>query len=92
MAVYILHFKEPYHHARHYIGYTSNFERRLQEHLSGQGSPLVKAVVQAGIEVQTALVIDGDRALERTMKNRKKASVFCPICKEMHRCVQGEKS
>lgn len=82
--VYVLHFGEPYHHARHYIGTTVDLERRIREHLSGQGSPLVKAVVDAGINVVVATTYNGGRKLERKMKNQHKASRFCPICKEKH--------
>lgn len=79
--VYLLHFERPYFHARHYIGYTDDLERRLGEHLSGQGSPLVKAVVNSGVAVIVAATFEGDRDLEKKMKARHKAAHFCPICK-----------
>jgi len=73
-VVYVLCFRRPFHGAngrhpgaRHYIGIAldGDVERRLQEHLSGHGSPLVRAVVAAGIGVDLVLTVPGDRYLER---------------------------
>src|SRR5919199_1847428 len=59
-VVYVLCFERPFHGAngrhpgaRHYIGIApdGDVQRRLAEHLSGHGSPLVRAVVAAGIGV-----------------------------------------
>jgi predicted GIY-YIG superfamily endonuclease len=33
-TVYLIHFDRPYHHARHYIGYTDDVDARLAGHLS----------------------------------------------------------
>jgi hypothetical protein len=54
-TVYVLHFEPAYKHARHYIGWTSDTDvtARLNVHLQGRGSPLVRAAVQAGVEVQS---------------------------------------
>ncbi len=43
--VYLLHFAQRYHHARHYVGVAldGDVQRRLAEHLAGHGSPLVRA-------------------------------------------------
>jgi len=90
-AVYLLHFSRKYYGAnnghpngvRHYIGYAADgdVERRLAEHLRGQGSPLVKAVVAAGIRVQLVLHVEGDRGLERRWKNRHgHTRGLCPLC------------
>lgn len=78
--VYLLHFSRPYHHAKHYVGYTQDLEQRYMTHLMGMGSPLVKAVVNAGIEVQVAKIFVGDRYLERAIKDRKNTPQICPIC------------
>lgn len=81
MAVYLLHFDTPYKHARHYLGYSSNVERRLAEHQGGHGVPLTRAAVQAQISLQLArLWEDGDRTLEKRLRNRKKNPRLCPIC------------
>lgn len=80
--IYVLHFERAYHHAKHYIGIAldGNVNRRAFEHVTGIGSPLVKAVVEAGIEVYLTLTVPGDRKLERKMHNRHGTNV-CPRCK-----------
>ena len=81
-VVYLLHFERPYWHARHYLGIAldGDPQRRLHAHLSGQGSPLVRAVVAAGIRVDLVLTAPGDRALERRWHNAHGTRV-CPRCK-----------
>jgi len=81
-SVYVLHFASPYHHARHYIGFAadSNATRRLREHVTGQGSPLVAAVVAAGIGVELAAEWIGTRADERKAHNAHGTRV-CPRCR-----------
>jgi hypothetical protein len=79
--VYLLHFDRPLAHAHHYVGVAldGNVERRLAEHLAGHGSPLVRAVVAAGIGVDLVLSAPGDRKLERQWHNRH-GSRICPRC------------
>src|SRR5438270_7808545 len=81
-SVYLLCFDRPYHHARHYVGWTIDTDpaRRFAEHLAGQGSPLVRAVVAAGIAVRLVLTVPGDRGLERRWHNRHGTRV-CPRCR-----------
>jgi hypothetical protein len=59
-TVYVLHFGPAYKHARHYVGWTSgdDVNARLQVHLQGHGSPLVRA---AGVQVQLAASYPGTR-------------------------------
>ena len=78
--VYLIHFDEPYFHARHYVGWTSDIEERMERHRTGRGSPLLKAVTDAGIKWYVVRVWRGTRALERIIKNRKKSRVFCYKC------------
>lgn len=82
VAVYLLHFERKFHHAQHYIGFTELApEKRLERHLAGDGSRLVRAVRQAGIGVDLVRVWPGGgRALERQLKKRKKAAQLCPAC------------
>ena len=80
--IYILHFDEPYHHARHYVGYCgeNKLEERLARHRAGQGSRLVYAIELAGIDFTVALTHEGDRTFERRLKNAKNTPRFCPLC------------
>lgn len=81
-TVYLLHFAEPYKHARHYIGFADGKEldRRLAEHARGEGSKLMAAVVQARIGWIVARTWAGDRLTERSLKGRGGAARICPIC------------
>lgn len=80
--IYILHFDEPYYHARHYVGFCEegNLDQRLSQHRGGQGSPLMLAVESAGIRWSVALTAPGGRDFERTIKRAKKTSRYCPLC------------
>lgn len=78
---YLLHFDPPYHHAKHYIGWTVDLEARVDRHFDGHGSPLVRAAIEAGVVITVARVWpDGDRTLERKLHNRH-GTRLCPICK-----------
>ena len=76
--VYLLHFSEPYHHARHYLGSTFDLELRMQQHAAGQGARLLEVVTGAGITWNVIRTWDGDRKLERQLKNWHNATLLCP--------------
>jgi predicted GIY-YIG superfamily endonuclease len=80
--VYLLHFSEPYRHARHYVGFTNNLTARLEAHVSGQGARLVQVVIEAGMTFQLARTWEGTRRDERRIKNRKEAPRLCPVCRK----------
>jgi hypothetical protein len=89
--LYLLHFDQPYRHARHYLGFTkrAGLADRILEHASGGAacSPLVKAAMRAGCIISIARVWpDGSQTLERKLKNRGGLARQCPICKEEARC------
>jgi len=80
--IYLLHFSRPYRHARHYLGTTPDLEERFAAHISGSGSPLVRAAVLAGIEVTVARTWkSGGRSKERRLKLSHNVPRLCPICK-----------
>jgi len=78
--VYLLHFKKPLYHARHYIGVASDLEVRLHQHGLAHGAKLMQAVKRAGISWELARVWVGGRELERALKLQHNAPKLCPIC------------
>ena len=82
-TVYLIHFARPYKHAQHYIGFAENLERRLWHHRQGTGARLLQVVREEGIDWELARTWDGDRSLERRLKNGKNAGKWlCPICRK----------
>ena len=79
-TVYLICFNRPYRHARHYTGYSEHLDKRLTDHLCGQGARLMEIVTEAGIEWKVTRTWKGDRSLERHIKNRKDAPRICPRC------------
>jgi hypothetical protein len=81
-TVDVLHFEPAYRHARHYIGWTTGaVDARLQTHLEGRGSPLIRAAAAVGVDVQLVATYPGSRALERRLKRWHKTGQFCPTCR-----------
>jgi hypothetical protein len=72
-------------HAMHYLGYVhggpDNVDSRLAYHLAGRGSPLVKAAVDAGLEVRVVRTwTPSDRDTERRLKRQRRGTMLCPHC------------
>ena len=79
--IYLIHFDQPYRHARHYLGFVeSDLEARLERHASGQGARLMAVINAAGITWRCVRTWQGDRKLERKLKRRKEAPQLCPVC------------
>lgn len=93
--VYLLHFDKPFQHSRHYIGYVDGgqeeLEKRLKRHRAGSGSKLMRAVTGAGIGFKVARTWpNGDQRFERHLKNMKKSSCYCPICRAISKNEGGK--
>jgi predicted GIY-YIG superfamily endonuclease len=84
-VVYLVHFTEPYRHARHYTGWTADLESRLAEHQAGRGARLLQVITQAGIGWTLARTWQGTRERERQLKRQGGASRRCPICRADHK-------
>jgi predicted GIY-YIG superfamily endonuclease len=80
-TVYLLHFDKPYHHARHYTGYTTNLNARLASHSKGQGARLLQVIIEAGHTFELARTWQGTRKDERRIKKQHNAPRLCPMCK-----------
>jgi hypothetical protein len=80
--VYLLHYAAPHGHARHYMGSTTNLERRLAEHAAGaSASGRLPAVFAAdGIPFELARTWPGGRLRERQLKRQGGHSRKCPLC------------
>lgn len=48
--LYMIELARPLHHARYYLGSTTDLEKRFNQHQTGQGSPMLRAATQQGIE------------------------------------------
>jgi len=84
-GVYLIHFEKPFEHARHYLGYADNIERRFKLHQKGRAARLTQVVTQSGIGLILARVWEGkDRNFERRLKNQNNGPRLCPICREAH--------
>ena len=81
MPIYLLHFDTPYRHARHYLGYAADLDVRLAQHRAGRGARLVEVITEAGISFTLARTWEGDRTMERRLKNRHASPRLCPLCR-----------
>lgn len=78
---YLLHFEPGYKHARHYLGHAVDIEPRIHAHLHGRGARLTQVALEAGCALVLVRVWeDGDRKLERRLKNWHGSGRLCPIC------------
>lgn len=80
-GVYLLHLDPPLHHARHYLGWSTDIPKRVDSHLAGKGSPLVRAALKQGSVITLARTWLGlTRNDERRMKDGKNVPRLCPLC------------
>jgi predicted GIY-YIG superfamily endonuclease len=69
-TVYLLHFSEPYKHARHYTGWTEDLPARLEAHRNGRGARLMEVIKVAGIGLTLARTWPGTKNRERQIKTQ----------------------
>jgi hypothetical protein len=85
--VYLIHFHAPLLNSRHYVGWVSSpdgYEARMAEHKRGAGAKILAELVRRGIGWDVVRVWpEGDRKLERRIKNHKNIPLYyCPLCME----------
>ena len=68
--------------AQHYLGYTDDLAARLEAHRTGNGSAIMAAVARQGVGWRLVRTWEGDRNLERRLKNRHNGPKLCPVCQE----------
>ncbi len=84
MKVYLIHFDQPLHHARHYIGKAKFLKLRLKHHKAGSGARILQVCNERGITYDVVRVwkskTEPAGKLERRLKNMKNSPELCPIC------------
>ena len=90
--LYLLHFERPMHHAQHYLGWTNDFDKRIQQHRRGvrERCRITFAFAQLGIPFIVARRWRGNRHLEKALKNRKNNRQLCPICNPPPKCIGND--
>lgn len=87
--VYILHFSKKVHHAQHYVGFVQskdNLYNRITKHWKGKSKV---ALMKKVSELKTPFVVSKiylgvNQDFERSLKNKKKTRLFCPVCQRVH--------
>lgn len=84
--VYLLHFQQPYKHARHYLGSTGCLDARLWLHRHHGGARLMEVVTDAGIDFTVARLwrcesYQEAHELERRLKRWHGSTKLCPLCR-----------
>lgn len=82
-SVYSIHFERPIsdvNHCRHYLGWAKDLESRIAQHKAGTGARLCQVAIEQGINFDVVRTWQGDRKLERKLKNLKNSPRLCPIC------------
>lgn len=91
--VYVLHFAEPIHHARHYCGCTSSLLQRMETHAKGMGANLTRVALQRSIPWKLGAVgvctRDDMRHWERTLKRWHGSEEHCACCTPDPRAIPG---
>ena len=78
--------KQGIHHAKHYVGWSSDIALREERHLSGFGAKLLKAAILLGVPWRIVAVWPGkDRNYERSIKKSKNTPIICPRCNPGYR-------
>ena len=81
-VIYMLHFDQPYRHARHYVGWTEDLLDRLDRHAAGHGARLMAVIWQAGIGFTLVRICEGTRHTERAIKHAGRRG---PVLPGLHR-------
>jgi predicted GIY-YIG superfamily endonuclease len=85
-VVYLVHFSGRTKQGRqHYLGFSSDLERRYGQHRLGSGAKETKKAVAEGLKLTIAQTWNGTPALERRLKawskaRRKGFAGICPLC------------
>lgn len=86
-VIYLLHFANPLHHAKHYLGSSAKILERLMQHATGDGARITSHLARIGADWQLAALFQPKagsgltiREIERLAKEQGNGPRFCPIC------------
>jgi len=92
-VVYLIHFDQAIaDHARHYLGWASDLEGRLEAHARGRGARLMEVCKERGIGWHVSRTWEGTRDRERAIKDRAESPRLCPDCTPSPRPVARGRS
>lgn len=83
--VYLIHFRTPLKHAKHYLGSAACLDFRIEQHRTGNGSRLMEVIAQEGIAWDISRLWRCEspheaRILEARLKRRHSGVELCPRC------------
>jgi hypothetical protein len=85
--LFLLHFAEPYAHARHYLGYAvgtgrgREYAKAIADGVAIGPHELVQAVQWSGIAIEVADVLVGEgRETQRRMRSSHNLARHCHLC------------
>ncbi len=85
-VIYLVHFSgRTKQNRQHYLGFSSNLERRYKQHRFGSGAKETKKAIAEGLKLTVAQTWQGTPTLERRLKEwsregKKGFSGICPLC------------
>jgi predicted GIY-YIG superfamily endonuclease len=92
-VVYLIHFDQAIaDHARHYLGWASDLDVRLEDHRKGRGARLMEVCRERGIGWHVSRTWEGTRERERAIKDRAEGPRLCPDCTASPRPVAKGRS
>jgi predicted GIY-YIG superfamily endonuclease len=85
-TVYLLHFERPFNGPmRHYLGWTTDLDKRLEDHRRGHGSVTTRRAFEQGIGFELVRTWQGPPSLERKLKAQGAQTNACPRCSRADR-------
>jgi predicted GIY-YIG superfamily endonuclease len=84
--VYIIHLAKPLagSKSQHYVGFSTQVEKRLFHHRKGTGSNFLREANRQGIPYALVVIFAGTKRDERRLKNCKNTAKYCPCCNPGH--------
>lgn len=93
--LYLIHFDDALHHAKHYLGSSDDVLQRLAAHARGTAARLTEVLREQEMPWKVAAIWQitdptiTPRNLERKLKNRNNGPKLCPVCNPAARPPKG---